>query len=380
MTRLFMAHAFVLLSVITTGRAELRTEEWGKTASGEEVHKYTLSNGRLRVVLTNFGARIVCLEAPDRQGRMTDVVLGYNNAAQYLADPKDFFGAVVGRYGNRIAQGTFKLGGTEYHVPINASGNALHGGPLGFSNKIWTARTTAEDSVEFELVSPDGDMGFPGKLTVHVRYTLIRTRLRIDYLAETDRPTVVNLTNHTYFNLAGQGSGDILQQELRIDADRYTPVSSTLIPDGNLAPVSHTPFDFLALTPIGSRIDADDEQLHYGHGYDHNYVLRANAGELREAAFAEDPMSGRTLTVLTTEPGLQFYSGNVLDGSAKGYTGKAYQRHGGFCLETQHFPDSPHHSNFPSTTLLPGTRLRSTTVFELGIDTRGGRGVGGHRS
>jgi aldose 1-epimerase len=239
---------------------------------------------------------------------------------------------------------------------------------VGFSNRIWTSGATSGNSVDFELVSADGDMGFPGTLKVHVRYTLAGARLRIDYMAETDKPTVVNLTNHTYFNLAGEASGDILGQELRLDADRYTPIGATQIPEGELAPVSGTPFDFRRLTAIGARIGAGNEQIRRADGYDHNFVLQGKAGLLHEAAFAEDPVSRRTLTILTTEPGVQFYSGNFLDGSAIGYSGTAYGMHAGFALETQHFPDSPNHGNFPSTILLPNEMFHSTTVWVFGIE------------
>jgi len=360
--------AIFLLSPFTAACAQDRGQDWGRTAAAETVRLYTLSDGQLTVMLTNFGARIVRIDAPDSQGHMADVVLGYKDASQYLADPKDYFGAVVGRYGNRIAKGTFTVEGKEYHVPLNNNGNALHGGTVGFSNRIWTSRATGGNSVDFELVSADGDMGFPGTLKVHVRYTLAGARLRIDYTAEANKPTVVNLTNHTYFNLAGEASGDILGHKLRLDADRYTPVGATLIPDGELALVSGTPFDFRTPTAIGARIGAVNEQLRRAGGYDHNFVLQGNAGTLREAAFAEDPVSRRTLTVLTTEPGVQFYSGNFLDGSAIGYSGTAYKMHAGFALETQHFPDSPNHNNFPSTILLPGAMFHSTTVWVFGIE------------
>jgi aldose 1-epimerase len=371
MKRLILVPAIVLVFALSEARGQdWRGQDWGSTAAGETVRLYTLSDGRLKVMLTNFGARIVRIDAPDPQGRMADVVLGYNDAAQYLADPKDYFGAVVGRYGNRIAKGTFTLSGKEYHIPLNNNGNALHGGTVGFSNRIWTVREASGKSVDLELVSEDGDMGFPGTLTVHVRYTVVGPRLRIDYTAETDKPTVVNMTNHTYFNLAGQARGDILGQQLRLDADRYTPIGATLIPEGELAPVSGTPFDFRTLTAIGARIGTDDEQLRRAGGYDHNFVLQGKPGTLREAAFAQDPVSGRTLTVLTTEPGVQFYSGNFLDGSAIGYSGTAYRKHAGFALETQHFPDSPNHANFPSTILMPGATFRSTTVLVFGIERK----------
>jgi len=361
-----------------SARGAVKSEVWG-TAPGMDavssgprksevpVKLFTLSSANLRVQVTEFGARIVSVQAPDRQGRMADVVLGYSDLAQYVSDPKDYFGAVVGRYGNRIANGTFTIDGVTYHVPLNNNGNALHGGTHGFSSKVWHGRAEGSSAVVLTLVSEDGDMGFPGKLTVHVRYSLSGRELRIDYSAETTKATVVNLTNHSYFNLAGEGSGTVLGQQIRIDADRFTPVNERLIPKGDLAPVDGTPFDFRELTPIGRRIDAADAQLRIAGGYDHNYVLDRRKAGLQEAAFAVDPESGRTLTVLTTQPGVQFYSGNFLNGSVKGFSGKPYDKHDGFCLETQHFPDSPNHPGFPSTLLRPGKIMHSTTVFVFGV-------------
>jgi aldose 1-epimerase len=352
-------------------RAAVQQVTWGSTADGQKVSLFTLSDSDLRVHLTSYGARIVSIEAPDRAGNRADVVLGHDNLAAYTADPKDYFGSTVGRYANRIAKGTFQLQGKTYQVPVNNKGNALHGGPKGFHSKVWQARAIGDDSVEFTLLSPDGDMGFPGALTVHVRYSLSGKSLRIDYTASTNKPTVLNLTNHTYFNLRGEASGDVLQQRLVINADRFTPVDETLIPTGVLQPVKGTPFDFREVTGIGERIEVPNEQLKRGGGYDHNFVLIRGVYELRKAAFAVDPMSGRSLTVLTTEPGIQFYSGNVLNGTSRGYSGTMYAKHAGFCLETQHFPDSPHHAEFPSTELLPGQTFRSTTVFFFGVAPKG---------
>lgn len=360
---LFLACATLNLPLL----AQMKTEVWGSTPAGRQVKLFMLSDGVLRLRLTEFGARIVSLEAPDRKGRMDDVVLGYNNLASYTSDPKDYFGAVVGRYGNRIRGGTFTLEGTTCHVPVNNKGNALHGGPQGFSSRVWSGKAVGNNKVEFTLVSPDGDMGFPGQLTVQVTYTLSGNRIRIDYVASTTKPTVVNLTNHSYFNLAGQASGDVLHQTLRIDADSITPVDDTLIPTGALEKVDGTPFDFRASTPMGARIDQPSDQLKRAGGYDHNFVTKGRSGVLRVIAQAEDPGSGRTLTVSTTEPGVQFYSGNFLNGSAIGFTGEPYRKHAGFCLETQHFPDSPNHSNFPSTELRPGEVLHSTTEFVFSV-------------
>jgi aldose 1-epimerase len=364
---------FCLLAALvvtgTTASAAVTAQKWGDTPQGE-VKLFTLTSPELTVELTEYGARIVSVQAPDRSGKRADIVLGYNNLAQYVNDPKDFFGAIVGRYGNRIAKGTFSLDDKTYHVPLNNNGNALHGGPKGFSSRVWKGKAAGKDAIEFTLISLDSDMGFPGTLTSHVRYTLQHNRLRIDYSAKTDKPTVVNLTNHTYFNLAGESSGDILGQRIRIDADRFTPIDATLIPTGEIKPVAGTPLDFLKLTAIGARIHADDRQLMLAGGYDQNFVVNGAAGTLREAAFAVDPESGRTLTVLTTQPGVQFYSGNFLSGANRGYGGTLYAKHAGFCLETQHFPDSPNHSEFPSTVLRPGKPFISTTVFVFGVDQK----------
>lgn len=346
-------------------QAAVRDEVWGE-ARGVPVRLYTLSNDALSVQLCEYGARIVSLQAPDRAGRAADVVLGYNNLEQYVQDPKDFFGAVVGRYGNRLAAGTFHLDGQTYHVPLNNKGNALHGGPQGFSTKIWKGMKVGDNAVEFILASPDGDMGFPGTLTAVVRYTLQGKRLRLDYTARTNKPTVVNLTNHSYFNLHGEGSGDVLQQRIQVFADRFTPVNATLIPTGQLMPVQGTPFDLRQSVAIGAHLGEAAEQLRLAGGYDHNFVLSGASRTLRKAAAAIDPASGRTLTVWTTEPGVQFYSGNFLAGQTVGYSGKAYQKHAGFCLETQHFPDSPNQPAFPSTVLRPGQEFHSLTVFEFG--------------
>jgi aldose 1-epimerase len=356
--------AFLLLTLPI--KASVKTEEWGRTSSDRPVKLFTLSDAQIRVRLIEYGARIVSIDAPDRRGRTADVVLGHNNLAAYLADPKGYFGAIVGRYGNRIAKGTFTLAGTTFHIPLNDNSNALHGGPGGFSTKVWRGHSIGTNTVEFTLVSPDGDMGFPGALTVHVFYTLDSDKLDIRYEASTSKPTVLNLTNHSFFNLSGEASGAILTQELRIDADRITPVAAGLIPIGTLDPVRGTPFDFTHLTPIGQRIHSENNQLKLAGGYDDNYVLNGQPGTLREAAYVLDPASGRTLAVFTTEPGLQFYSGNLLHGSVTGFSGKTYQKYAGFCLETQHFPDSPNHPNFPGTTLEPGHPYHSETVFVFG--------------
>ena len=346
--------------------ASVTKSTWGALPTGQPVELYTLSDGDATVRITNFGAHVVSVEVPDREGHRADVVLGYKDLAGYLGDNKTYMGSVVGRYGNRIAKDTFTLEGQTYHIPTNDHGNALHGGTEGFDRKLWTGHTTA-NGVELTLVSPDGDMGFPGQLTAHVRYALTGATLRVEYTATTTKPTVVNLTNHSYFNLHGEGSGDVLSQTLTLAADRYTPVDATLIPTGRIASVAGTPLDFRRPTAIGARLGAADTQLQYAGGYDQNFVLNGAAGSMHRAAEVMDPASGRTLTVDTTEPGVQFYSGNFLDGSMVGRSGQAYRKHAGFCLETQHFPDSPNHSQFPSTELRPGQTLRSETSFTFGV-------------
>jgi len=367
MNRSALVMTVLLASASVSMQGAVKSAAWGKTSTGQSVQLYTLANSSLRVQLTEYGARIVSVDAPDRNGKMADVVLGHSNLEQYMAEAHAYFGAMVGRFGNRIAKGTFSFSGATYHVPLNNNGNALHGGPLGFDTKVWKGRILGENKLEFTLVSPDGDMGFPGTLTVHVTYTLKANQLLIAYEATTTKATVLNLTNHAYYNLAGESSGSILGQELRIDADGYTPIDASLIPTGAIDSVSDTPFDFRKATPIGKRIGAENQQLKFGGGYDHNFVLNGKMGTLHEAAYAFDPVSGRTLTVLTTEPGVQFYSGNVLDGSLSGYSGSPYQQYAGFVLETQHYPDSPNHPNFPSTVLMPDKMFRSETVLIFGV-------------
>lgn len=357
------------LTVPSCASAQTAVKEasWGATAQGRPVSIYTLTDSDLTVKITTFGARIVSLDAPDRNGVKADVVLGYKDLAGYEKDKGTYFGAIVGRYGNRIAKGTFALDGQTYHVPVNNNGQALHGGPVGFDQKAWTAREIP-NGVEMTLVSPDGDMGFPGQLTAHVRYTLIGKSLRIDYSATTTKPTVVNLTNHSYFNLSGEGSGTILDQQLMINGDRYTPIDAVLIPTGDLPSVSGTPYDFRKPTAIGARINQNNQQLKLAGGYDQNFVLNGTPGTMHLAAKVVDPKSGRTLTITTTEPGVQFYSGNFLDGTLTGISGVKYVKHAGFALETQHFPDSPNEPKFPSTELKPGQTWHSETVLTFGVE------------
>jgi aldose 1-epimerase len=337
---------------------------WGHTSDGTAVPVFTLKSGEIEARVAANGARLVSLRTADSSGKMADVVLGFDSLGEYLRDKEPHLGSVVGRFGNRIAGGAFSIDGETFHIPLNNGPNALHGGPVGFDRKVWEAREI-ENGVEFTLVSPDGDMGFPGTLTATARYTLAGDTLRIDYFATTDKATVVNLTNHAYFNLHGDDQGDILDHVLELKADRYTPVDANLIPTGELAPVAGTPMDFRKATVIGARIEDDNEQLKLGRGYDHNFVVNGQAGELRTAAIVTDPASGRTLTVETTEPGIQFYSGNFLDGTFTGRHGEKYAKRTGFCLETQHFPDSPNHPDFPSTVVRPGETLHSVTTFRF---------------
>jgi aldose 1-epimerase len=344
---------------------------YGKTPAGESVELFTLSRASApTVAVTNLGGHIVAILAPDRQGKVADVTLGYRDFAGYLADTS-YFGSLVGRYANRIAKGRFTLDGKAYTLAANNGPNALHGGPTGFQRRVWAARVVSGpdgDALELTYVSKDGEEGYPGTLTAKVVYSLRADGgLAIDYTATTDAPTIVNLTNHAYFNLAGEGEGTILGHEMQIEADAYTPVDATLIPTGERRPVEGTPFDFRKPVAIGARIDAADEQLKAGGGYDHNYVLRGKAGELRLAARVVEPRSGRVLEVLTTEPGVQFYSGNFLDGSVTGKSGKPYSKRGGFCLEAQHFPDSPNQPSFPPVVLRPGQTYRQTTVYRFSI-------------
>lgn len=323
--------------------------------------------------VSTYGGIVTRLLAPDRDGELADIVLGHEWLEAYLAGTP-YFGAIVGRYGNRIAGGRFTLDGTEYALATNNGPNHLHGGDRGFDKVVWSAESYSNDSeagVVLTYVSPDGEEGYPGKLSVRVTYALTTTGdLQIDYEATTDAPTVVNLTHHGYWNLAGHGAGDILGHELTVHADRFTPVDEGLIPTGELRSVEDTPFDFREATAIGDRIEADDEQLTFGGGYDHNFVLNGweDDGALRFATLLHEPVSGRKMEVLTTEPGLQFYSGNFLDGTDMGKGGVVYEHRNGLCLETQNFPDSPNQPGFPSTVLRPGERYRSTTVYRFSAE------------
>ncbi len=362
--------ALLLIATVAEAKTQLTRKSWGRLADGTAVEIYALRNGKIEAAITTYGGIVVSLQVPDRKGNMDDVVLGYDSLSQYVSN-NPYFGAIVGRYANRIAHGSFLLEGKTYSVPKNDGDNSLHGGTRGFDKVVWKAKPI-KDGIELSYVSRDGEQGYPGTLTATVRYTLSDDGLRIEYSATTSKPTVANLTNHSYFNLAGQSKDTILQQQLKIHASRFTPVDSTLIPTGELRSVEGTAFDFRTSTPIGERIDADEDQLHKGKGYDHNWVLDKSPGQLSEAAELYDPDTGRVLQVLTTEPGLQFYSGNFLNGTIVGKQGRIYEHRSGLCLETQHFPDSPNHPNFPSTELKPGKRYHSITVFKFFVRSDAG--------
>jgi aldose 1-epimerase len=343
-------------------------EPFGITLSGEAVDLLTLSNRNgVEIRVITYGATIVSLRVPDRNGIIGDIVLGHDSLAGYLAN-SPYFGAVVGRYGNRIAKGRFTLDGAEHRLAVNNGANHLHGGIRGFDKVVWTAEPFRSDSasgVRFSYTSPDGEEGYPGTVHATVSYTLTdRDELILDYEATTDKATPINLTQHSYFNLAGEG--EILDHHLMLAADRYTPVDSTLIPTGELVTVEQTPFDFRTAQPIGSRIGEQHEQLRFGGGYDHNFVLTRDGDGLALAAVLSDTVSGRVLEIRTTEPGIQFYSGNFLDGTITGKDGAVYRHRTGLALETQHFPDSPNQAGFPSTILRPGDRYRSQTTWTFG--------------
>jgi aldose 1-epimerase len=345
---------------------QVTKQSFGKTPDGTPVEIYTLKSGPIEARIMTYGGIIQSLKVPDKNGKSEDIVLGFDTVEGYTSGPKPnpaFFGAIIGRYANRIAGGQFTLDGKTYHLPQNDGSNTLHGGPNGFDKAVWKAKQIPH-GVELTHVSPDGDSGFPGKLTAVVRYTLVGKDLKIDYSATTDKDTVLNLTNHSYFNLAGQGSGDILKDVVKINAGRYTPVNDQVIPTGELASVEGTPFDFRKPTAVGAHINDDNDQLKKGRGYDHNWVLD-NGGRFAEAAEVYEPSSGRVLQVLTDQPGVQFYTGNFLDGTITGKGGKVYQHRGALCFESQHFPDSPNHPKFPRTELKPGQTFHSVTVFRF---------------
>jgi aldose 1-epimerase len=355
-------------AVRSTGTPQIKRQPFGKTPDGTPVYLFTLQNANgVEVSICNYGGIVVSFKTPDRNGKFGDIVLGFDNLDDYI-NRSPFFGCIVGRYGNRIARGKFTLNGKEYHLAINNGPNALHGGIKGFDKVVWDATvkaSTAGPAIELRYVSKDGEEGFPGDLSVSAVYTLTADNgLRLDYTATTDKDTVVNLTQHSYFNLAGQG--DVLNCDVMIAADKFTPVDSTLIPTGELSPVEGTPFDFRKPTRIGARIDEDNEQLKFGGGYDHNFVFNKPLGKLELAARAHDPATGRVLEVLTSEPGMQFYTANNLS-AIKGKGGHAYRRRGAFCMEPQHFPDSPNQPNFPSAVLKAGDVYKSTIIYRAAV-------------
>jgi aldose 1-epimerase len=353
------------------GKGKMQKQEFGKLQDGRSADLYTLTNNHgMEAAITNFGATLVWLKVPDKSGKSGDIVLGYDKLSGYETG-KAYFGATVGRYGNRIAHAKFMLDGVTYTLAKNDGDNSLHGGTIGFNKRLWTAKdvsSPAGQALELSYLSKDGEESYPGNLSIKVVYSIAggENALKIEYSATTDKDTLLNPTHHSYFNLAGQGNGDILQNQITIHASRFTPVDSTLIPTGELKKVSGTPFDFTKPTAVGARIDQDDEQLKFGKGYDHNWVLDKKAGTTPSLAVeVYEATSGRVMDVLTTEPGVQFYTGNFLDGTITGKDGKTYGHRSALCLETQHFPDSPNHPNFPTTELKPGEKFHSVTVYKF---------------
>ena len=348
---------------------QIDRQPFGVTPDGTRVEIFTLRNGKgMEARICNYGGIVVSLKVPDRNGQMGDVVLGYDQLQGYL-DRSPYFGCLVGRYGNRIAKGRFTLNGKEYTLAINNGPNALHGGIKGFDKVVWTPRilvTADGTALELKYLSKDGEEGYPGNLSVTATYTLTEDHgLRLDYTATTDKDTVLSLTQHSYFNLAQKG--DVLNHLVMIPADKFTPVDSTLIPTGELRPVEGTPFDFRKPTPIGARIKQEDEQLKFGNGYDHNWAFNKPIGQLGLVGRVFEPTTGRVLEVLSTEPGMQFYTGNFLDGTITGKEGRTYQSRNGFCMEPQHFPDSPNHPEFPSVVLKPGETYKNTIIYRFSI-------------
>jgi aldose 1-epimerase len=356
------------------GHLDVKRERWGTMPDHTVVYRYTLTNGRgMEVKLITYGGAIQSLRVPDRKGRKANVTLGFDSLEGYLNPANPYFGCITGRYANRIDEGRFTLDGVDYQLAINNPPNHLHGGNVGFDKRVWDAAVVKGRGfvgVRFHRVSPDNEENYPGALDTTVTYTLDRrNNLRMRYQATTTEPTIVNLTNHAYWNLAGEGSGDINDHKLFLNASHFTPVDSTLIPTGAIPSVAGTPMDFTHSTRIGKRIrDYGFEQLQFGRGYDHNWVLDRHGSGLELAARLEDPSSGRVLEVLTDQPGIQFYSGNFLDGTVVGTSGRAYRQGDGLALETQHYPDSPNHPNFPSTVLRPGDRYNTTSVYQFSTD------------
>jgi aldose 1-epimerase len=364
-----LAVALCMSNYVCSSKAQIKPEAFHRTIDGSQVDLYTLKNSNgLEATITNYGGIVVSLKVPDKNGKLGDVVLGYDNLNDYIGFINGpYFGALIGRYGNRIAKGRFTIDGVEYQLSVNNDPNSLHGGRKGFDKVVWQAEkvdTSDGPALKLTYTSKDGEENYPGTLRCTVTYTLTNKNcLKIEYAAETDKPTFVNLTHHSYFNLKDGGASDILGHELMIKASKFTPVDKGLIPTGELRAVAGTPFDFNKPTAIGARVEADDEQLKFGKGYDHNWVLDRQGKDLESVASVYEPTSGRFMEVLTTEPGMQFYCGNFLNGTNKGKDGTVYQHRNGFCLETQHFPDSPNHPNFPSTELKPGEKYTSTTAY-----------------
>jgi aldose 1-epimerase len=357
------------VTVASTG--SIQGKPWG-SVDNHPITVYTLTNSRgAFVTITNYGGTVTSINVPDKRGKLGDVVLGYNSLAPYADNfGGTYFGALIGRYANRIAKGHLVVDGKTYSLFINNGVNTLHGGKVGYNKRVWTAiplMTTLGPSLRLTYLSPAGEENYPGTVKINVIYTFLNSNaLKIDYKATSDRDTVINLTNHSYFNLSGAGNGTILDEKMQINADSFTPTDSTAIPTGILEKVAGTPFDFRSPHVIGSRIDAPNQQLKFGHGYDHNFVLnRKSAGDLEFAARASDPKSGRVLEVYTTQPGIQLYSGNYLNGTEIGKGGKQYKKNYAFCLETQHFPDSPNEPSFPTTELSPGHTYHEVTVYRF---------------
>jgi aldose 1-epimerase len=353
----------------SNGAAVKNSVAFGKTADGIEAHLYTLANkSGIEAKITDFGATLVSLKTPDRQGKLADIVLGYDSVTGYEKG-QAYFGGTIGRYGNRIGAGKFSLNGQTYKLALNNGTNHLHGGIKGFNRVIWQAKQLSDHAIEFSYTSKDGEEGYPGALAVNVTYTLTdKNELRIDYKADEsrDKDTIVNLTNHSYFNLTGNPQNTILDHQVTLYASQFTPIDAGFIPTGEIRSVKGTPFDFTRATSVGARINQADEQLKFGRGYDHNWVLtRVKPGDLEHAAEVYEPNSGRVLDVYTTEPGVQFYSGNFLDGTEKGKGGIVYGQRSALCLETQHYPDSPNKPNFPTTTLKAGQHYATTTVYQF---------------
>ena len=358
-----------VIRLIAYGCIVVKRQSFGSVDEGQ-VHLYTFDNGHIQVRISDFGGVIQSIEVPDRQGRVANVNLGFASVEGYVSS-KTYFGAIIGRVANRMHHGTFELDGVTYHVPINNGAHSLHGGQRGFDKHLWSVVTADDTTLHLQRVSPDGEEGYPGSLNVDVTYTLTpRDEIGIQYHATTDKPTLVNLTNHAYFNLAGEGSGNVESHLMWINASQYLPIDDGSIPTGAIATVNRTPLDFREPTVIGARIRDGFEQIVLARGYDFTYVLDSWDPANRDpvlVARVSDPTSGRLLEVLSTEPGLQFYSGNFLDGTLVGSGGKVYRQADGFCLETQHFPDAPNHPNFPSIVLRPGETFESTTIYRFGV-------------